>query len=127
MRQTMESAFDDSDVAPAPAHMVPAAVSNHLLARALSTGSPSASATLQRVFKFKGKQVPVETKVPRIHGVSPTDLQKLADDEHDYGAIEGCRSARAMRRTIRPASPPSTTTRITSWRKRFLATRRFAW
>jgi hypothetical protein len=76
--------------------MVPAGVSNHLLARALSTGNPPASATLQRFFQFKGKEVPSEVKVPRIHGASPTDLQKLADDKkNDYGPITDAASVAA--------------------------------
>lgn len=75
--------------------MVAAGVSNHLLARALSTGNPPAGATLQRVFQFRGKQVPGKAKVPKIHGVSATDLQKLADDEHDYGAITDATSVAA--------------------------------
>jgi hypothetical protein len=89
------AAAQDPDAAPAPAHTVPAGVSNQLLARALSTSNPPAGAMLQRVFQFKGKQIPGEAKVPRIHGVSPTDLQKLADDERDYGAITDARSVAA--------------------------------
>ena len=76
--------------------MYQAGVSNHLLARALSTGNPPAGAALQRVFQFNGKQVPRDAKVPRIHGVKATDLQKLAeDDAHDYGAITDAGSVAA--------------------------------
>lgn len=81
------AAARDPEAAPAPGHIFPAGVSNHLLARALSTGNPPAGATLQRVFKFKGKEVPREAKVPTIHGVSAIDLQNLAKDDHDYGTI----------------------------------------
>jgi hypothetical protein len=72
-----------------------AGVSNHLLARALSAANPPSGATLQRFFQFKGKQVPRDAKVPRIHGVSGTDLQKLAEDKHDYGAITDAGSVAA--------------------------------
>lgn len=75
-----------TDVAPAPAALHQAGVSNHLLARAL----------LQRVFQFKGKEVPSDAKVPKIHGAKAADLQKLADDKaHDYGAITDAGSVAA--------------------------------
>ena len=85
-----------TDVARTPAGVYQAGVSNHLLARALSTGNPPAGAALQRVFQFNGKQVPRDAKVPRIHGVKAADLQKLAeDDAHDYGAITDAGSVAA--------------------------------
>jgi hypothetical protein len=81
------------DAAPTP-QIVPAGVSNHLLARALSTGN--ASATLQRFFQYKGKRVSGDAKMPNIHGASAGDLQKLAKDgEHDYGAITDAASVTA--------------------------------
>jgi hypothetical protein len=84
------------DAAPAPARTVPAGVSNHLLARVLSTGNPPAGATLQRVFQYKGKEVNDKSKMPTIHGAKAADLQKLAGDKkHDYGAITDAPSVAA--------------------------------
>ena len=82
------AAAPEPEAAPAPAHIGLAGVSNHLLARALSTGNPPAGAMLQRSFQYKRTQVSGKDKMPRIHGVKEADLKKLAeDDEHDYGTI----------------------------------------
>ena len=64
------------------AHSLQATVGNRAFAR-----------LVQRTFTHKGKKKdPVTYKAkdqpPTIHGVSDADLRKLADDAHDYGAIE---------------------------------------
>ena len=49
---------------------------------------------VQRSFDHKGKKKEATTygqkspALPKIHGVSDTNLRLLADDAHDYGAIE---------------------------------------
>ena len=50
-------------------------------------------AVLQRVFQHKGRKQKAATfgkgsTPPNIQGAKTADLQKLADDDHDYGAIE---------------------------------------
>ena len=48
----------------------------------------------QRTFEYKGRKKKAEEygpesgTLPKIHGVSATDLKALADDDHAYGAIE---------------------------------------
>jgi hypothetical protein len=100
------------DLAATPPHVGLAGVSNHLLARVLSTGTPPAGPILQRVFHYKGKEVPTEANVPRIHGVKDADLQKLAKDKHDYGTITDAASVAAAmvvyttNNTVVQAPPP---------------------
>lgn len=92
-RRRRRAAARDVEAAEVPAHLLPAGVSNHLLARALSTRNPPAGATLQRFFQYKGKQVPGEAKVPTIFKASPADVQMLADDKkNDYGPITDAKS-----------------------------------
>jgi hypothetical protein len=82
------AAAREAEAANGPEHMVLAGVSNHLLARALSTGNSPAGATLQRYFTHKRNVIDDKAKLPTIHGASANDLKKLADDTvNDYGAI----------------------------------------
>lgn len=66
---------------------LPAGVPNHLLARSLTSASPPAGPVLQRVFKVKKTEYRGDDKLPTIHGASRTDLQKLAQDDFDYGTL----------------------------------------
>ena len=76
----------DPEPLPAPELSNLGAVSNHLLASALAGASPPAGAMLQRIFKYKDKDVP-PAKLPSIYGVKEADLKKLAADPHPYGDI----------------------------------------